>query len=42
MRAVYLKIGLDPYKEYAEEVLEEHIILKAIRDFNYSKFFQDD
>jgi len=35
---VYKQIGIDPGQHYDEEELEEYIILKAVRDFNHSKF----
>jgi hypothetical protein len=38
LRAVYKQIGIDPDEQYDEGVLEEYIILKAVRDFNHSKF----
>lgn len=37
-RIVYLQIGIDPDQNYDEEELEEYIVLKAVRDFNHSKF----
>ena len=37
-RTVYRQIGIDPEQHYEEEELEEYIILKAVRDFNHSKF----
>lgn len=37
-RALYKSIGLNPDYERSEEELEEYIILKAVRDFNHSKF----
>ena len=41
-RAVYRQIGIDPEQEYKEEELEDHIILKAVRDYNHSKFAADE
>ena len=38
MKTVYKQIGIDPNEHYDETVLEEYIILKAVRDFNHSKF----
>lgn len=38
LRTVYRQIGIDPDITYEEEELEEYIILKAVRDFNHSKF----
>ena len=38
LRTVYQQIGIDPDEQYDEAVLEEYIILKAVRDFNHSKF----
>lgn len=38
LRTVYKQIGIDPDQQYEEAVLEEYIILKAVRDFNHSKF----
>lgn len=38
MRTVYRQIGIDPDQVYEEEELEEYIILKAVRDYNHSKF----
>lgn len=38
LRAVYRQIGIDPDQTYEEALLEEYIILKAVRDFNHSKF----
>ena len=35
---VLKQIGLEPDTTYSEEELEEYIILKAVRDFNHSKF----
>mmetsp|Transcript_42572 Transcript_42572/g.65295 ORF Transcript_42572/g.65295 Transcript_42572/m.65295 type:complete len:341 (+) Transcript_42572:2001-3023(+) len=37
-KVVYRQIGIDPDQHYDEEELEEYIILKAVRDFNHSKF----
>ena len=37
-RIVYAQIGIDPDVAYSEEELEEYIVLKAVRDFNHSKF----
>jgi dynein heavy chain len=37
-RIVYAQIGIDPDINYSEEELEEYIVLKAVRDFNHSKF----
>jgi hypothetical protein len=38
LKTVYRQIGIDPEIQYDEEELEEYIILKAVRDFNHSKF----
>lgn len=38
LQTVYRQIGIDPEQHYEEEELEEYIILKAVRDFNHSKF----
>ena len=38
LRTVYKQIGIDPEQHYDEEELEEYIILKAVRDYNHSKF----
>lgn len=35
---MYRQIGIDPDQHYEEEELEEYIILKAVRDYNHSKF----
>lgn len=42
IRAVYRQIGIDPEQEYQEDELEDHIILKAVRDYNHSKFATDE
>ena len=42
MKAVYGQIGIQPEEDYEEEELEEYIILKAVRDYNHSKFAADD
>lgn len=42
IKTVYRQIGLDPDLAYEEEELEEYIILKAVRDFNHSKFAGQD
>lgn len=39
---VYRQIGIDPFEEYSEEHLEDYIVLKALRDYNHSKFTVDD
>jgi len=41
-RSVYRQIGIFPEQDYDEDELEEYIILKAVRDYNHSKFSQDD
>ena len=38
LRTVYKQIGIDFEQHYDEEELEEYIILKAVRDYNHSKF----
>jgi len=38
LRTVYRQLGIDPDAQYEEGVLEEYIVLKAVRDFNHSKF----
>ena len=40
--AVYRQVGLEPSEDYDEDELEEYIILKAVRDYNHSKFAADD
>jgi len=40
--AVYRQVGLDVTEHYDEDELEEYIILKAVRDYNHSKFAADD
>lgn len=42
IKTVYKQIGLNPDSTYEEEELEEYIILKAVRDFNHSKFAGQD
>lgn len=42
LRAVYQQIGIDPDQTYEEGLLEEFIILKAVRDYNHSKFAADE
>ena len=39
---VFKQIGIDPANHYEEAELEEYIILKAVRDYNHSKFSLDD
>jgi len=39
---VFKQIGIDPANQYEEAELEEYIILKAVRDYNHSKFALDD
>lgn len=39
---VFKAVGIDPNAEYSEEQLEEFIVLKAVRDYNHSKFGQTD
>lgn len=41
-QTIYKQIGIDPSLQYTEEELEEYIILKAVRDYNHSKFALED
>lgn len=40
--ALYKQIGINPSANITERELEEYIILKAIRDYNHSKFPQSE